>query len=351
MSWKRPNQQQERLADSLRRHGVEGEHAFYSLAFQYHRNSSETLQDIPENVVAKWSASYARIAHDERLISSLADLVHQDPKGNTLPDWYQFFVGRRYREGSGKFFTPRPVAASMARFLPRIDNPVIMDPTCGGGTFLSQASALWAHDPCTLVANDVESSLVELTTLILGISTPKIHRKHFLNANIFDPTNDFAQWYGRVDYILANPPFSLQIENEQFDSELFLAGYRNSDALFIDTARRLLVAGGRLICLLPHSLIANRDFASMRSIVEKRWDLIGVISLPEGVFQLAAGTTTRADIVILKKKGSSSTNGRKIFFASVPNVGVQLNGNSHHPDSNDLERLVDENDIQKVLGL
>ncbi len=351
MSWKRPNQQQERLADALRRHGVEGEHAFYSLAFQYHKNSFEALQDIPENVVAKWSSSYARLAHDERLVSTLADLVGQDPKGNTLPDWYQFFVGRRFREGSGKFFTPRPVAASMARLLPRIDKPIIMDPTCGGGTFLSQASSLWNQETCTLVGNDVEPALVELTTLILALSTPKKHRKHFLNVNIFDVSNDFARWYGRVNYILANPPFSLQIENEQFDSELFLAGYRNSDALFIDTALRLLVAGGRLVCLLPHSLIANRDFASMRSIVEKRWDLLGVISLPEGVFHLTAGTTTRADIVILRKKGSSSSNGRKMFFASVPNAGVQLNGNSHRPDSNDLETLVEEKDIQKVLGL
>lgn len=351
MSWKRPNQYQERLADALRRHGVEGEQAFYSLAFQYHRSFFHALQDMPENVVAKWSLSYSRLAHDERLVSTLADLVQQDPKGNTLPDWYQFFIGRRFREGSGKFFTPRSVAAAMANLLPRIGNPVIMDPTCGGGTFLSQASLIWENEICTLVGNDVESSLVELTRLVLGLSTPKRHRKHYLNVNIFDPSKDFEQWHGRVNYILANPPFSLQIENEQFDSELFLAGYRNSDALFIDTALKLLTESGRLICLLPHSLIANTDFAAMRSIVENRWDLLGVISLPEGVFHLTAGTTTRADIVILRKKGSSSSNGRKMFFASVPNAGVQLNGNSHRPDSNDLERLVEEKDVQKVLGL
>jgi type I restriction-modification system DNA methylase subunit len=351
MSWKRPNQHQERLADALRRHGVEGEHAFYSLAFQYHQTFSDALQDIPESVVAKWSASYSRLAHDERLVSSLTDLARQDPKGNTLPDWYQFFIGRRFREGSGKFFTPRPVAISMAKLLPHIDNPIIMDPTCGGGTFLSQASLLWQNETCTLVGNDVEPSLVELTRLVLGLSTPKKHRRQYLNVNIFDQSNDLAQWHGRVNFILANPPFSLQIENEQFDSELFRAGYRNSDALFIDTALRLLAEGGQLVCLLPHSLIANRDFASMRSIVENRWNLLGVITLPEGVFHLTAGTTTRADIVILRKKGSSSSNGRKMFFASVPNAGVQLNGNSHRPDSNDLDRLLQEKEIQKVLGL
>jgi type I restriction-modification system DNA methylase subunit len=351
MSWKKPNVHQEQLADALRRHGVEGDHAFYSLASKYHQIFSEALEDIPGSVVAKWSASYSRVSHDERLVSTLTDLVRQDPKGSALPDWYQFFIGRRFREGSGKFFTPRPVAASMARFLPHINNPIIMDPTCGGGTFLSQASLLWENETCTLVGNDVEPSLVELTRLILGLSTPKKHRKQYFNVNIFDQSDDFAQWHGRVNFILANPPFSLQIGNGQFDSELFLAGYRNSDALFIDTALTLLAGGGRLVCLLPHSLIANRDFANMRSIVEKRWDLLGVITLPEGVFHLAAGTTTRADIVILRKKGPSSSNARKMLFASVPDVGVQLNGNSQRPDSNDLDRLLQEKEIQKVLEL
>lgn len=330
---------------------MEGDQAFYSLAFQYYDIYSDALRAIPRSVVVKWSESYAKVAHDQRLVLTLSELVQRDPNGHSLPDWYQFFIGRRFREGSGKFFTPRSVAAVMARFLPRTGSPVIMDPTCGGGTFLSQASTLWNAQSCTLVANDVEGSLVELTTLILSLSTPKKHRKYFLNVNIFDPNEEFASWYGRVDYILANPPFSLQIHNEQFQSELFLAGYRNSDALFIDTALRLLSPGGRLVCLLPHSLIANSEYASMRSIVEEKWDLLGVISLPEGVFHLAAGTSTRADIVLLNKKGLLSTNGRKMFFASVPNAGVQLNSNASLPESNDLEALVEQKEIQKILGI
>ena len=350
MSWKRPNQHQEHLAEALRRHGVEGDQAFQSLAFQYYSIYSEALEAIPRSVVSKWSDSFSKISHDQRLVGTLSELVQRDPKGDSLPDWYQFFIGRRFREGSGKFFTPRPVAAAMARLLPRTEHPVIMDPTCGGGTFLSQASTVWDLKACTLVANDVEASLVELTMLILSLSTPKRHRKHFLNVNIFDPDQEFANWYGHVDYILANPPFSLQIHNEQFQSELFLAGYRNSDALFIDTALKLLSPGGRLVCLLPHSLIANGEYASMRSIVEERWDLLGVITLPEGVFHLAAGTSTRADIVILEKKGTLSTNGRKMFFASVPNAGVQLNSNASLPESNDLEALVEQREIQKILG-
>ncbi|MCX6120105.1 MAG: N-6 DNA methylase [Ignavibacteriales bacterium] len=341
----------EKLAESFRRYGVEGEAAFHSIALQYYRKYSKVLQNIPEPIVYKWSRSYSNLETDLNIKTFLNDLVLQDPMGEKLSDLYQFFIGRKFREGSGKFFTPKVVASAMAKMLPSIENPTIMDPTCGGGTFLAEASYLWRQDKCTLVANDIEYSLIELSMLVLGLSTPKKHRKYFSSINIFDPSKEITSWYGQVDFILANPPFSLQIDNEQFDSELFLAGYRNSDALFIDTALKLLKPGGRLISLLPHSVIANKDFSSLRNIVEKRWNPLGIISLPEGVFHLAAGTTTRADIVVLQKRGSPSKNGHKMFFASTPSVGIKLNRNALQPDTNDLETLLDEKEVQKVLNI
>jgi type I restriction-modification system DNA methylase subunit len=162
---------------------------------------------------------------------------------------------------------------------------------------------------------------------------------------------ELTRWHGKVDYILANPPFSLRIDYEQFDSPLFSFGYRNSDALFIDTAFKLLRPGGRLVCLLPHSIIANREFAALRTLVENSWNLCGVICLPEGVFHLSAGTTTRADIVILEKKATHGGVAAKRVFASVPTVGLQLNNQIKTPVGNDLEGLLVDHDICDALGI
>jgi len=312
---------------------------------------SDKGKDLPNSIRAKWELEHRKIEKVAYVARFLDDLVLTDPNGSLLPEWYQFFIGRRFREGSGKFFTPKPIAHAMAALLPRTSNPVIMDPTAGAGTFLMEASSVWLGEKCTLVANDVEPLLVELVMLTLGLGASVNHCKHYLSANIFDETDEFTRWYGKVDYILANPPFSLRIENERFESPLFTHGYRNSDALFIDTALKLLKPGGRLVCLLPHSIIANNDFSSLRRVVEKYWRVFAVICLPEGVFQLSAGTTTRADIVVLDKKSALLDSKNDVVFASVPSVGVRLNNIAKDEIDNDLEKLLGDNDVKRVLGL
>lgn len=343
--------QKERLENYFRRFGLEGEPAFHGLAYHYILRYPERLASLPWSITEKWQAAYRKITQEHYVISLLDELVTQDPTGDKLPEWYQFFIGRRYREGSGKFFTPKPIASVMARLLPSCRHPVIMDPTCGGGTFLIEASYVWRHGQCTLVANDIETSLVELAMLALSLATSQQHSKHYSSVNIFDPADELTRWYGRVDYILANPPFSLRIEHEQFHSQLFSSGYRNSDALFIDTALKLLKPGGRLVCLLPHSIIANIEFSDLRAIVENSWSVLGIICLPEGVFHLSAGTTTRADIVILEKKLARDEQARKIVFASVPSVGIRLNSVAKGPITNELERVLDEAEVREALGV
>ena len=214
-----------------------------------------------------------------------------------------------------------------------------------------EASSVWGRSRCTLVANDVENSLVELAMLTMSLGVAPHHQKHYLSENIFDAPEELTRWYGKVDYILANPPFSLRIENEQFESPLFLSGYRNSDALFLDTALKLLRPEGRLVCLLPHSVIANSDFSKLRTIVEESWAVVGVICLPEGVFQLSAGTTTRADIVVLDKLNGSRMRAHKKVFASTPSVGIRLNNIARDTVENDLERLVQDAEVRVALGL
>lgn len=341
----------DRLGGYLQRFGLEGESAFRALAHHYLIFHPDKGKSLPAPIKAKWKLEHNKIRSVTYLAEFLNELVRSDPHGSLLPEWYQFFVGRRFREGSGKFFTPKPIARAMAELLPKTKNPVIMDPTAGAGTFLIEASNIWADIECTLVANDVESSLVELAMLTLGLGASPGHSQHYLSENIFDELDGLRAWYGKVDYILANPPFSLRIDNEQFESPLFAHGYKNSDALFIDTALKLLRPGGRLVCLLPHSVVANNEFSALRKVVEVYWSVFAVVCLPEGVFQLSSGTSTRADIVVLDKKPTSRDKPKGVVFASVPSVGIRLNNNAKDLIDNDLETLLGNSDVKKALGL
>ena len=341
----------DRLGGYLQRFGLEGESAFSAIAHHYVILHSIKGKSLPVSIKAKWEVQYNKIKSVPYLVEFLNELVRTDPLGSLLPEWYQFFVGRRFREGSGKFFTPKPIAHAMAELLPKTKKPVIMDPTAGAGTFLMEASKIWADVECTLVANDVEPSLVELAMLTLGLGASPRHSQYYLSENIFDELDGLKAWYGKVDYILANPPFSLRIDNEQFESVLFAQGYKTSDALFIDTALKLLRPGGRLVCLLPHSIVANNEFSALRRLVEKYWSVFAVVSLPEGVFQLSGGTSTRADIVVLDKKPISMDKLKGVVFASVPSVGIRLNNNAKDVIDNDLEKLLGNSDVKNALGL
>lgn len=226
-----------------------------------------------------------------------------------------------------------------------------MDPTCGSSTFLMEAARCWGAHSCTLIANDIELSLIELSMLTLGLATSPQCKKYFSCSDIYLPSKKLQEWYGQIDYILANPPFSLQIDYQPFNSPLFSHGYRNSDALFIDIALELLRPGGRLVCVLPHSIIANKEYADFRAIVEKSTTLLGVICLPEGVFQLSAGTTTRVDIVVLEKSTSLPLSAQKHFFSSTPAVGIKLNGNGDKSIPNHLQEILETRDIKSILGI
>jgi hypothetical protein len=345
-------QEKTMLGDYLMRYSIGGDAAFHILAFHYASFYADKVSKIPTVIIRKWELDHNRIEHDSTLLQLLDTIVVDDPMGVKLPEWYQFFIGRRFREGSGKFFTPKPIARAMAQMLPIVDQAVIMDPSCGGGTFLVEASNIWRSYECTLIANDVETSLVDLATIAMILGAPRHHFKYFSTDNIFDDSKAMSSWNDKVDYILANPPFSLRVDLEQSNSKLYSKGYWNSDAIFIDTALKLLKPKGRLVCLLPHSLIANSDFADFRKIVEEFWYILAVICLPEGVFQLSAGTTTRADIVVLEKKQRIRIErDADIVFASVPSVGIRLNNNDKAEVSNDLEKLINDSAVRSALQI
>jgi hypothetical protein len=327
------------LHNALRRYGIEGDDAFLILASRYLDTQKVARRDFSFFPVERGIAALNIVAHDKQVLSILDGVVAGDPKGSQLPTWYQFFLGRRFREGSGKFFTPRTIAAAMARFLQIHAGAIVADLTCGGGTFLCEASHRWGDTPCQLAGNDVDRMLVGLTELVLALSAPPHHDFKLSCFNLYDADAELGDLRGRVYGILANPPFSLPLQKVANPGELFRLGYRNSDALFLDICLDLLAPGGSLACLLPHSLVVNSEFDQLRRSVELHWELCGIVTLPEGVFYLTGNTTTRADIVHLRKKTPHHQQTQKTFFANAPTVGFPLNSRTTYFGENSLDLI------------
>jgi len=324
----------------FRRYGLEGEDVFLALAARCVQESRGRHTGFEFFQYERGLQVLDLVTHDRQIDSLLARVCVGVEAVGHLAVWYQYFVGRRFREGSGKFFTPRLVARSMANLLPLDAGLTLCDPTCGGGTFLSEAARLLNGRPCELVGNDVDRTLVGLTEAVLFLTCGANQKRRLFCNNVYD-RGDFLDACGkRVDCILANPPFSLPLANVGMRSTLFNMGYHNSDAVFLDVCLDLLKERGHLVCLLPHSIVVNTDYSELRSQVEREWDLCGVITLPEGVFYMTASTTTRADVIHLRKKSGArtATTGR-VYFANAPTVGVALNSRDSMSGDNALEEV------------
>ncbi len=335
----------------LRQYGIEGEEAFLALTAFYLRihnpqNSSQNLNFFKE----KGEALLSKVNNDLIVIAKLEEYVSNDIKGNSLPVAYQYFHSKKFRDNTGKFFTPREVAEAMGAMLTVHPNSVIFDPACGGGTFLLSALERWDNHPVHLIGNDVDKSLVFLTELLLLINNTNPNNKFsFSSLNLYTEFSNLKKYFNKVDCILANPPFSIPIKSIDVTSPLFNLGYSNSDALFIDLCYNLLKENGKLVCLVPHSLVANKEFLNFRKEIEKYWTIKGIFILPEGVFNATSNTTTRADIIILNK-GTSLKKSNKIVFGNVSKVGIPTTQKEKSPIENELKKILEINTIQAVLN-
>jgi len=337
------------LERKFRELGIEGDDVFTLITAKY----IQLLKLEPSDrlsLTIKKAKSINLNGSKSKIESLIEDIVNSDLVGTTLPALYQFFHSKRFRDNTGKFFTPRNVAKSMVDMLPLKENAIIFDPTCGAGTFLFEASKKWEGINCQLIANDIDEYLVTLTEIILKIQGNKNHQLSFHNENIYSPKITLTDYTNKVDYILANPPFSLKIENFYPDSKLLKNGYKNSDALFIDLAKDLLKEGGKLVCLLPHSIISNKEYLKLRKTVEEDWLVNAVMVLPEGIFQETAKTTTRADIMILKKKGKGVSISKTVF-CNISSVGQPLNSRDSLFAKDDLTEMLQKADVRKALEI
>ncbi len=327
---------------TFRQFGIEGEDTFKIIATHY--LNIHTPKKVSKELRAFWNQGLEllELVNEDKIARQTLELIiTSDLYGEGLPILYQYFLTKRFRDLSGKFFTPKSLAKIMTSMLPIKNGAVIYDPTCGGGTFLLEASKRWTNKECTLLGNDVDKLLVVLSEIILLINKQNAHSLNLTNLNIYNYSNEVTSLSGKVDFILANPPFSISVESFKTRSKLFEKGYRNSDALFLDFCLQMLKPSGHLVCLLPHSIIVNKEFEKLRLVIEEDWEIAAVIVMPEGTFNSTSNTTTRADILHLRKR-SNKKHVSKILFGNVSNLSETISNNIEFEHLNDLSIILEE---------
>ena len=230
-------------------------------------------------------------------------------------------------------------------------NEKILDPACGTSGFLiSSYKHILKNNTKKnlgdLITPDERNKLVEnisgydISPDMVRLSLVNLYLHNFSNPKIYeyDSLTSEDRWNEYYDVILANPPF-MSPKGGIRPHKRFSIQSNRAEVLFVDYIMEHLTPKGRSGIVVPEGIIfqSGTAYKSLRkSLVEKY--LVGVISLPSGVFQPYSGVKT--SILILDKELSHKTD--KIFFGKVDNDGLELSSQRREIEKNDLPIITKE---------
>lgn len=266
-----------------------------------------------------------------------------------LGDGFEYLLSILGTQGdAGQFRTPRHIID----FITEIVNPQkedrICDPACGTAGFIISAykhilktntkeslgDLLTPEDKKrlgnNLVGLDIDPMMVKLALANMylhGLNEPYIFE--------YDSLTSEERWDEMYDVVLANPPF-MTPKGGIRPHKRFAVNANVAEVLFTSYINTHLSNNGRAGIVVPEGII----FQSSNAYKELRKQLIdssliGVVSLPSGVFNPYSGVKT--SILILDKALNKKTD--KIFFTKVENDGFDLGKQRRKIDKNDLPRI------------
>lgn len=248
----------------------------------------------------------------------------------------------------------------------RKDPLVILDPTCGVGSFLGAfyAGALcngYERSMLRLYGQDKVERMVRLSTINMKLFEAKDHKIY--SGNSLEKGGALDELNGSVDFILTNPPFGARIERSQlvqsigtnapfFSSTDSTAPSVDSELLFVDRNLRLLKEGGRLMIVVPDGVVSARGLSALlRKHVAKTCSIEAIIELPPTAFA-QAGTRTKTVILYLRK---SKQQANATFIAVANDLGFQVSSRKgvqikNYEGTNNLESILQSFKIARTQG-
>jgi type I restriction enzyme M protein len=265
-------------------------------------------------------------------------------------DVYEYLLAEIATAGkNGQFRTPRHIINLIAELVRPQLGQKIADPACGTGGFLLGAyqyilsDLVRKKDPSKLVKDndgferatlsailtedlkkvleesfygfDIDTTMVRLGLMNLmmhGIDNPHIDYKDTLSKTYNEE--------GAYDIIMANPPFTGNIDKGDINEQLQLETTK-TELLFIERIYHMLKTGGTAAIIIPQGVLfgSGKAFTQIRKKIVEEAELKAVITLPSGVFKPYAGVSTA--ILIFTKGGQTE----QTWFYEMKNDGYELN--------------------------
>ncbi|MFK7079002.1 N-6 DNA methylase [Flavobacterium oreochromis] len=280
-------------------------------------------------------------------------------------DVYEMLLGEIASAGkNGQFRTPRHIIKLMNDLVQPQLGQRIVDPACGTAGFLLGAyqyiltDLVRKENPSALQPDEdgfmratvsatlnenlkhiVEDSLygydIDTTMVRLGLMNLMMHGIDHPNIDYKDTLSKSYNEDAQFDIILANPPFTGNIDKGDINESLKL-NTTKTELLFIERIYNMLKMGGTAAIVIPQGVLfgSGKAFVECRKIMVEKSELKAVISMPSGVFKPYAGVSTA---ILIFTKGSETNT---VWFYDMQNDGYTLDDKRNKIENSDLQDIV-----------
>lgn len=273
------------------------------------------------------------------IVGKLSSINLMDADSDVKGDAFEYFIKDSVTVGNdlGEYFTPRHIVNLMIELIEPKFGEKIYDPTCGTGGFLI-ASFNYIKRRC---AKTKENYRILREETVYGrelTNTAKIAKMNMIltgdgHTNIKQMDSLENPVEEEYDVVLANIPYGQSTDY----GGLYFIPSNDGDSVFIQHIFKSLKKEGRAAVVVPEGLLfKGGDMLKTRKYLLKNTDILGVISLPQGVFRPYADNKT--DIIVFQR---NKTGTKSVWFCDLTADGFDL--------KSDFRRPVDENDIPDLL--
>lgn len=264
-----------------------------------------------------------------------------------LGDAFEYLLSVLGSQGdAGQFRTPRHIIDFMVQVIDPKKQDSILDPACGTAGFLissykhimaanaknGRSGAALTPDERTRVLNNIQG--YDISPDMVRLSLVNLYLHGFTDPHIYeyDTLTSDDRWNEYFDIIMANPPF-MSPKGGIRPHNRFSVQSKRSEVLFVDYIAEHLSPNGRAAVIVPEGIIfqSGSAYKQLRKMLVKDY-LVGVISLPAGVFNPYSGVKT--SILWLDKALAKQTD--QIAFLKIESDGFDLGAQRREIKKSDI---------------
>jgi len=284
---------------------------------------------------------------------------HQDIQG----DVYEMLLNEIASAGkNGQFRTPRHIIQMVVELVNPQPNHKIGDPACGTAGFLLGAyqhtQKILRESGALASMKDAEKELyesqykgydIDVTMVRLGLMNLMMHGID--NPNI-EYTDTLSKKFNHAEIgtyhtILANPPFTGNLNKGEIDSETLNLSTTKTELLFIERIYTMLRKGGTAGIIIPQGVLfgAGKAFIEARKLMMDRSELKAVITMPSGVFKPYAGVATAILVftkIVHADEPIPEKNNYDVWFYEMEGDGLTLDDKRNPSEVNDIPDVIEK---------